>query len=736
MRDKSIKDIFMQNTIHVKKVAQLSVVFLLPAILIVIALWLPFGFSSVGLIEEWALLGLYTQHGVIFVAKTSNILALHALRPLMIFPLSLAYFFDPNSFFYWQMFAIFSLIIKGAAASYLIWIATGSRSMAALMGVMVLLYPADTMQIPLRPLQINWAIALSLLASSCLIAAYHRKGIKSFAFGLVAPALLIAAISMYETACVLILLPFFIFFVRDGIKESIRKLRSRLDLLLLWFFALGWYAAYAMVVSAQITTYQSKITGGKSVVDILIGSLPKLFSVGLLRGLLGGWFDALRMTMAEFSSYGYCYLAIGALCVGSLLFLIAKKENRDIPKVVFFKRTLRLGMTGILLLCLGYAPFLLATSHLVISQRTFLFATPGAAMVWIAVLMLISLGSQWLFRLLALMLIFIGLGAQLYQAHHYAKISDTQRYLLKNIVENFDGNLNKKTLVIFDESNQLDRTWMFLKENLSSALTYFYRKDIGAIQICYLPTNEWRVPDDLNRMGTCVRGKNGLLLRSSTNTPVSGPGYVASAPQPDIKLTKDQMVSITIKPDGSISSDLQKNDRRFLQQDKDLTAVRYRNILAPQKSYLDLSNLWRKHDERYRWSFGNWWSLELPIKGSGWREAEWDVNYFYHQASAWKTQEKATLMFDLVPIQKPYILKGKFGIILNKKIHDSIQLRLNNKLLSLKLGEDGSFMATIPPDTLVSGVNTLEFNSHVDPHYFGLSVKLNWYEVVPAEGVT
>ena len=50
---------------------------------------------------------------------------------------------------------------------------------------------------------------------------------------------------------------------------------------------------------------------------------------------------------------------------------------------------------------------------------------------------------------------------------------------------------------------------------------------------------------------------------------------------------------------------------------------------------------------RFVWSFGDIWSLELPIRGSGWREAEWNVEYLERSAASWKVESEATILFDL-----------------------------------------------------------------------------------------
>lgn len=137
----------------------------------------------------------------------------------------------------------------------------------------------------------------------------------------------------------------------------------------------------------------------------------------------------------------------------------------------------------------------------------------------------------------------------------------------------------------------------------------------------------------------------------------------------------------------------------------------------------------QKTKDRYRWDFGDWWSLELPTRGSGWRAAEWKVNKFYHQSSAWKSQEKSALYFDFLPTANYYLLQGKFDQIISEPIRQSIKIRLNKNDLLYHWISDGTFEAEIQPGVLFSGVNEIEFNSAADPKFDGLSAKLDWFEI-------
>ncbi len=105
----------------------------------------------------------------------------------------------------------------------------------------------------------------------------------------------------------------------------------------------------------------------------------------------------------------------------------------------------------------------------------------------------------------------------------------------------------------------------------------------------------------------------------------------------------------------------------------------------------------------------------MPIAGSGWREARWTLKKFYHHATAWKSDEDASLFFDIKPRKGSYYLRGKFEAILNEYIYKSIEHRLNQHIIPFRWVKDGEFEAKIPSSLVVSGSNSLAVHSLTDP---------------------
>lgn len=691
---------------------------IVPAALVVLILWLPFGFALTGLIEEWGVLGLFIKHGVFFFADTSSPLAPHALRPLTIFPHALAFWLDSNSFFYWHLLLMLALVIKGASVSYLMEKLTGSLKLGVIACVLVIIYPADTMQLSFRGVHINWALSLALLGSAVFLHGLSLKHkLRACLLSALASALFACACFMYEASLLLACIPALMLFARDGLVTALTQIRPKLAEHAIWVAGPAAYVIYALRTSAVVKSYQAGVVG-TDLLSTLKLTYPKLFSVGLLRSTLGGWFDAVRITAEEFANYGYVLAASAVLSVAIMALL--RKDNaqpagtRNSSAMAF---NIRLALTGLILILLGYFPFLTSNAHLAISQRTYLFATPGAALLLAAILN----GGFSLSKALtgaAIGFFFItGISFQLYQFHHYIEISRTQTAILNDIARQFDGNTEGKTLLILDHGNRLNHTWMFIDESLTGSLSFLYDKPVSSIQVCHLPSKHWQRSDALGRKGRCVEGAQDWTFEYPTS--VSGPG-VPATPQPaNLVIPKASIVTVEIG-----KSDETPQDTRTVPQG--VVEKRYKSIvdtLNAKTRFIRFKDA--VATDRYDWTFGKWWSMEIPTHGTGWREAEWEINSFHHHASAWKSERYSSLIFPFKPKdQRTYELKGRFTIFAGTTDRSSMKIALNGQPLALQWSADGTFSATIAHGALKDGDNLLEFDSPTDDSYYGLSARL------------
>ena len=701
----------------------------LPSAVVVLLLWLPFGFSLQGLIEEWDVLRMFTESGVTPNVNQTSQFDAQWLRPLTVLPHAIAYLIDSDSFQAWHWMQIGALLVKGIAATYLAASITGSIRWGTFLGLLVILYPADTMQLSFRSLHINVSLALVLAATALLIYAQDLKaGIPRWTIVIAAVVLLLSAQLMYEVAFALTTLPGFVLWCMNGFSGMRARISDPPLPTAAWICSSAAYVLYATAGFALRTgSYQQDLTEGRTLRSIVVDGIPRLFDVGLLRAMVGGWVDASQIASGEFHNYAYLLL-FGLVCCIFVALAPPRGLNglptRSAP--LDAEGVSRMAATGLILLVVGYAPYLFSRYHIVISQRTFLFATPGAALLVLAAVLTICRFSKLTAGIAVAYLLTIGAAAQLFQFQHYVDISVRQQKILRTIVENLSVDSNKKTIVILDYSNSLSHTWL-LRDHLKRALTYLQNESFSSVQICLMPSNDWQARDSIARTGRCIDDRDRWIFE--------GPAPLVDVASENVIITvpKSEAFVLTISPEGEIAGSSEIGLRQIqLAQGDSPQARRYQNILKradwPFKMHMFAP---REALDTYQWDFGTWWSLEKPTRGHGWREAEWLFGYFHRDAVAWKTERSASLMFDFSPKDDLYLLTADFSAILNAKIKDSLRIKVNQQELHGKWQQNGSFEALIPKGLLRHQSNTIELNSDVDSNYYDLSVQLTNIKVRP-----
>jgi hypothetical protein len=715
-----------------------AAIVLLPSLAIVAALWLPFGFSMGGLVEEWDLLGLFTEHGPFLMVHLDGPLPAHAIRPFMPLSFALSYLADRDSFDAWHLLTIASLLAKGAATTYLVSRATGSRGWGIVAAALLLLYPADTMQLSLRSIHINVAIALLLTGSALLVSAFGaRSPTRAVAGAVVATTFYVVSLGIYEAGLVLIMLPLVVPFASSGLSRIVHFRRRELGLAAIWAGGVCLYLGYAAWASHKVASYQSQVTGGgQGPIATAIAAFPKLFTTGAARALIGGWMDAWRMLAVEYTSYVYFGCAVlGIAAVALFAIALGRSRVSDEPSALpSWRMPARLLLAGLVLMLAGYAPFLTSPYHVVVSQRTFLWATPGAAIAWVGVLLMIWRLARAPAIAGACLLLALGFGAQLFQFHHYVELTQRQRAVLRGIVESSDLQPGKP-VVVLDGSNQIGHSWFFVNGDMvRNALSYLYGRAVGPVEVCHAPGMEWVRPDQFGRKGRCAESETGW----SFDFPhaVSGPGLPTSVVEPSRHFASGGNVTVVgVRADGTSTAlpGAQAERRRALQTGDDVVARRYQGVLAPRSSDR-FGPMFRDETvgDSYRWSFGDWWNLDLPTRGSGWREVEWTVNGLVQRSAAWMVSSTADVLFELSPSVGNYRVRGAFVQFASDAVRNGMSLQMNGRPLVMRWVSATQFEADVPPDALVSGSNRLGFVTQVDDKYFGLGGQLDWFDVVPA----
>jgi hypothetical protein len=685
--------------------------------LVVASIWAPFGFAMGGLIEEWDLLGLTTNGTSLWWISPTSALGLIATRPLSAFPHALAYFLSPNSFNAWHVLTVLALFIKGVAATYLIRKALRADLLALLGGIIAIVFPADTMTIAFRSLHINFAMMLLLVGASLSVANLVSDTSRHL-LSILGAASALAAFLIYEAALPLIILPLMVVFIRLGIKGTLHNLRAKAASHAIWFSSAAIYVGYVRIIARYIQQpYQASIfPSSTDTLATILSALKAVFTIAYPRMLWDGWRDGVSMLLVEMSLRTAVPLLFA---LATIIWLIAWRfraaSDTQIGPVV------RALIAGLIMMIAGYAPFAPLPSHQAISQRTFLWAAIGASFFTVGVLGVLV----WRQRLIATYLAFIAfmlpsLAFMIVQHDHYVELSNNSKRALRGILAQIDP---AKTNLVIDKTNSIGHTWNLLDGTMQWAITYLRDtpQQTYLFQICRATGMEWGRSFPLARHGECHQET--ADWRFVAPVPVSAPGIPATVSPEGLVLPNDQINIITVDRLPPAIETVVNHDPTTPASGERIT-----NILTIKPP----SRLWRSlrsdHGEFLRWSFGDWWSLEKPTPGTGWREAEWGYRNGSHTSSAWANHDEAMIDFEFHPVKPSYPFRIRFTNFINPNVPNQFEVFINGRKIDL-MPADGVYSGVIPPSVLRDGMNEFRLKAPVDPQNYGLSAMVDWFEV-------
>ena len=693
--------------------------------------WLPFGFRLGALIEAWNVLGHFAREGVFYIAGPETPLQHHSMRPLTVFPHALAFALDNDGFLAWHLILIAAFLAKFGAMAAIGWRLSGSPVLSLWFGATAILYPADTMQFAFRSFHIEVALALLLVAVTMFLAALdaaRRPAIRGLLSGLSALLALLACL-MYETSLFLLPMPFLLDFARHGLSSALRQLRGNWLPWLLWTGAFAVSAIYMVVVWWQGGTYQSTVVGiDRTAVDALMGRLPELFRIGLLRALVGGWWDAVGIVRFELRSVVYPALATLILAVGLLVARgpsVRQTSNGQdrFSAIVLWRWT----AAGLVLAALGYVPYLASTFHLQTTQRTYIYASPGAALVWLAALALLSRIARPVMMGVVTASLFLALTFQLFQFHHYQGIFERQRLLLSAIVAKLGPDPGDGPIVVKDRTATLIGPWIFAT-NLYQALSYLYDRPIEIAEACLVPDGVWPRTDRFGRTGTCRETPRYWLFEPLPPLAADGEQGVSRM------ILKARARTITI-------DDLAETPRTIAQDNANSPDSafhrRVQSILSePSWPPFDLK-MFDPLDpveppQSYRWDFGRWWDFETPLRGFGWWYTAWSLDLFDNVSVAWQNRPKAEIVFALDPVKdRDYLLTARIQQFASKEAEASLEVSVNGHPVDATLTADLMLSGRVSGRFLKRGTNILVFSNFAPTNPAGLLMLLDWVEIGP-----
>lgn len=677
------------------------------ALFLLVLIWLPVGTTMLGLIEEWYYLAFYSQNEVVYIADGGSLMPRLQLRPLTILPFALAYELTPFSFKGWHALQILALTGKSTAMSLIAWWLFRSRRLALFAGMLFLVYPADTMQISLRALHINFAVTLCVSAVAVLLVSTeaHRQSVR-VAGAVLAAGLILSSWLIYEAGLFLAPLPLLLWWARYGFAKGGQLLTKQVAAVGVWTLALAAAVSYLVAVGRSAGIYQAAVSSDPlHTAVVILSRVPLLFQVGLYRVYFQSWWDALRMLLSDGTAIPLVTAVVALLVAG-----MALRPNGRCERDLGFG--LRVILVGVIASTLGYLPFLSSLDHVYITQRTYLYAALGGALTIAGIAWLSDRkGGRFFVVGMAFALVCVGAVQQRQQMSHYVDLSSKQRMLLAEITEAISGVPATSEILIVDESGYLGSTWMLRGQILGSALTYL-RQMPTAPYVCAPPSMNWSsfVTNPNGATGDCVEESDRWVIGKNIDQ--------------EIAISKADLVRLRVEPDGTVHR-LDMPEAAMTQSDQARAASILQCWPASACRAFSPGGL-----DRFHFDFGTWWSMEVAPWGSGWRDAGWTVPAISPASYSWMTSSDARLWFELEPRRENYRLKVLALNAISSEAEAEFSAKINGTDIGLVEIEPLNYRAEVPATLLKKGRNELIFSAPLDKTY-GQSIALDWVDLAP-----
>jgi len=644
----------------------------IPAILCVIALWYQFGFTLGGMIEEWDFLWMMNANPHFWNSFPGNPMSdAFAARPLQVMPFAIARAFDHHSFIGFHfvlMIACFLRITAGASIGFFLF---RSRTYALALGLLFLVFPADTQQMTFRTLSISLSIGLMTLGVALALRGIvaPSKARRTISIVLSGVASVVAA-WIYEPSITLYALPILLIFGRYGIRKTLLVLRRRKSIIGFWAIAPminAAYLAYSLIVLKS--AYQMSVSQ-HGMLRSIIENRRYLWKSAAYRSFYEAWKTTLDILLHQTARYGF--LVIVAVGVVIVLVGVSGRVRNDAT----VSRFARYIMVGLLALIAGYSPFMVSDGYMNVTQRTFMAVAPGASIVVMAAIAFACRKKDVAGALVAAVFVFIGLVAQLYQFDTYTRlyVSFTRPYM-SMMADMMD---TKKPVHLVHDTTGIGGYFNGM---------YITKIRAGASDRLGLTTGASALCLDAPASPYTTRASCKLENDVWTVESIDG---VAKYPAKDV-----QVMEIGDNFDQDYrSTHGDWNDRASF-----TTA---QSIFRPDKA----------DQTRYTCSADSDWGYTRFCRGERWSNGvhrmDDDTNYFMAAAP------NPTLQFDLKPTGKIYQLSIQtLGIDPNAA--KKMELSINGTPLKWSIQRDVFIEADVPSSALKNGLNKIEFQQAIAP---------------------
>lgn len=641
-----------------------------PAVLIVAILWYQFGFSMGGTIEEWDFLWLINHHPSFWNSFPGNLMSdKFAARPLQAAPFWLAHAISSNSFLGFNLLLMVACFIRVVAGAWIGFFLFRSRSYAVGAGLLFLIFPADTQQLAFRTINVSCAASLMSAGIACVMHAVTAiRSPDRKAFAALSVILCVMATLVYEPVFALYPLPLLFIWAKYGFRGTAILLMQRRRFALAWCIAPvinAAYLYYAMVIYGS--SYQTDAAHG-GMLKAIVASAPYLVNSLAYRVFFDAWVSSWWIVTTQIVHY--TFISVSFLVLAGLVLVLSWKERVNPGG----KLHLRIIVSGLLALVAGYVPYMVAPSHMEITQRTFISVAPGASIVLIGIIAFACRRRVVAGAAISCAFILVSMVAQLYQFDQYARdYTGISLPYMSFVNDKIDR--TKPVHLIMDSSG------------FGGHLTGMYMSKVNM----GLPV---RANDPDGNYWLCINQPSSPYMPFYNCSLDNGVWTVRANGQAVVKYP--EAIVQTMAVDKSLSPAYRSTSSMWHDQ----------GSFDPTKSIFGPADA-----QSYSCVADSMWGWSAFCRGDGWSDGIFSHSSFRHQNFFGAIAPTATLIFDLKPVSKDYKLEVTMFSGIDGAIIPAMNLIVNGKKLTYQAINSLVVEASVPAAVLLNGQNEIRFEN-------------------------
>ncbi len=679
-------------------------------VLIALALWLPFGFKTIGLIEEWSIINRYDS-GEPLLLITPETHPVHGARPLVYAPFVIAHLLTPDSFVGMNLLQCLALAAKGGLAYLLL-----RRLLPALpffafaAAVLFMVYPADAGTMTLRSVGIHTDVMLGLAAILLLVLYWETP---RFWLWLAIWLAQLLTLGIYE-----LMYPLFflapVLLVRRGNFTARRWLRTAA----LWWLLPAVLFARVMMLLARGNSYTAQMLemGMRNSASLpldMLQSIARMYQMHITPWFtLAARADSDPVTLGLVGGAGVLAAGIGWLHL----------KQRQKPTLA---QTGLLIAIGAAIMLVGFASYL-PTVQRNANWRAFLASSFGAALILSALFAL--LGSRWRMAGATLTGLFVNIAVLVLISQHrtFVTLAFQLEKLYASVLTQAPEIAPESVLVINDGFGLFNHPWLLAgsSEQLSESLSYFYRHPVHAL-FCF--------PNEANGEACSFDGTG--LTHTGQGAEAAHYPYSRLVIFSTTRLAQLELLE-TLPPSAAGEGTARYAPQRLIDASAAVPARAAQTLVCPLETECVAPPWELTPQAAIRIEF------EGLVPGTGWDRQSFAFDRLPPEA-LWMRANEATLW---LPLLRENDLKLAFKIthVLAPDILASLTLRVNGNEIALseQAAPAGGviFTGSLPRALLAADWNEFRFsiNRTLSPAALGssaddreLGLLFDWFEVSP-----